>query len=45
MGAELEVQNNEGITPLQMSVLAQNIRICNDLILKGAERSTKNSKG
>ena len=43
LGADLEVINAEGDTPLIKATKAENLRTTKDLLLKGAERRTKNT--
>jgi len=42
LGASVNASNDDGNTPLHMAVLAQNLRICKDLCIKGANRNDKN---
>ena len=39
LGATINCQNYIGRTPLHLSVQVANLRICKDLLLKGADRS------
>ena len=44
LGAELETRNTSGDTPLHSAVQSENLRTSKDLLLKGAERDTRNDQ-
>jgi ankyrin repeat protein len=45
LGAAINVVDAEGMTPLHHSVKENQLRICKDLCIKGADRRAKNAEG
>jgi ankyrin repeat protein len=45
MNANVNVQDNEGFSPLHLSVISANARIIRRLLIYGAERKLKDKKG
>lgn len=45
LGASVNAVNNVGNTPLHVAVLAENLRLCKDLCIKGANRDARNNDG